>query len=239
MIKTETITYGDAENIFEGTICYDDSIASRRPGVLVAHSFRGHSDFEVEKAVELAKLGYLGFAVDMYGAGRRASNPEEARTLMNELDEDRPLLLERVRLALDTLKTQSQVDPERIGGIGFCFGGKCLLDLVRSGTEIQGIVTFHGVYDRPPQDGPAGQIKSSVLILHGWDDPLGRPEQTVELARELTERGADWQLLAFGNTGHSFTNPAARMPEQGLVFNKLSNDRAWLAMTNFLAEIFR
>ena len=238
MIKIEKIAYGDEENIFAGTICYDDSTTSRRPGVLVVHSFKGHSDFEVEKAVELAKLGYLGFAVDMYGAGRRASTPDEARALMKELDDDRPLLLERIRLALDTLKVQSQVDPEKLAGIGFCFGGKCLLDLIRSGTEIQGIVSFHGVYDQPPER-HEDQIRSSILILHGWDDPLGTPEQTLELARELTERGADWQILAFGNTGHSFTNPAARMPEQGLVYNQRSNDRAWLAMTNFLAEIFR
>lgn len=235
MIKTETITYGDAEQTFEGTICYDDEISDLKPGVLVVHMFKGHTDFEVSKASELAKLGYVGFAVDLYG--KRTDDADEARALMNELNADRPLLLRRIQLALETLINHEEVDKSRLGAIGFCFGGKCVLDLARSGAEIKGVVSFHGVYDKPPMeyDFP---IKSSVLVLHGWDDPLNTPPQTVGLAQELTERQSDWQILSFGNTGHSFTNPAANIPEKGLVYNELSNKRAWLAMKSFLAEVF-
>ena len=237
MIKIETITYSNSESVFEGTICFDDSISAPKAGVLVVHTFKGHTDFEVEKAVELAKLGYVGFAVDMYGKGIRPQTPDEARTAMNVLNADRPLLLKRIQLALETLKTHPQVDKTKLGAIGFCFGGKCVLDLVRANAEINGVASFHGIYDKPPMQNDS-PIKSSVLILHGWDDPLGLPPQVVELAKELTTRKADWQILAFGNTGHSFTNPTANMPENGLVYNELSNGRAWLAMKNFFEEVF-
>jgi dienelactone hydrolase len=237
MIKTETIIYNDSETVFQGTICYDDEISGKNPGILVAPTIRGHTDFEVEKAVELAKLGYVGFVVDMYGKDTRTENADENRAMMNELNANRPLLLQRIKLALETLKNHEQVDENKLGGIGFCFGGKCVLDLVRANEEINGVVSFHGVYDKPPigNDSP---IKSSVLILHGWDDPLGTPPQLVDLAEELTMRQADWQILSFGKTGHSFTYPKANSPESGLIYNELSDRRAWLAMKIFFAEIF-
>lgn len=237
MIKTETIIYGDSEQTFEGTLCFNDETSKQKPGVLVAPTIRGHTNFEVEKAVELAKLGYVGFAIDMYGKETRTEVPEANRAMMSELNADRTELLQRILLALKTLKNHPQVDKTRLGGIGFCFGGKCVLDLVRSGAEVKGIATFHGVYDKPPTKNDS-LIKSSVLILHGWEDPLGTPSQLIELAEELTEKKAEWQILSFGNTGHSFTNPAANSPEQGLIYNEVSNKRAWLAMKNFFEELF-
>ncbi|MBX7169864.1 MAG: dienelactone hydrolase family protein [Pyrinomonadaceae bacterium] len=237
MIKTETIEYNSGDNIFQGTICFDDEIIELKPGVLVVHMFKGHTDFEVNKAKELAELGYVGFAIDMYGKEFHGVSPEDARVLMNELNANRPLLLERILLALETLKVHSQVDKNKLGGIGFCFGGKCVLDLARANAEIKGVVSFHGVYDKPPIE-QSSSIKPSILVLHGWDDPLGTPSQLLELANELTERKADWQILSFGNTGHSFANPAANSPESGLVYNELSNNRAWVSMKNFLKEMF-
>lgn len=237
MIKIETIIYSDSDITCEGTICYDDEISGTKPGVLIAPTIRGHTNFEVEKAVELAKLGYVGFVVDMYGKDTRTEDPEKNRAMMNELNSDRSLLLKRILLALETLKNYEQVDKNKLGGIGFCFGGKCVLDLVRANAEIRGVVSFHGVYDKPPQENNS-PIKSSVLVLHGWDDPLNPPAQTVDLAKELTERKADWQILSFGNTGHSFTYPKANMPESGLIYNEVSNHRAWRAMQNFFEEIF-
>lgn len=236
MIKTETITYGD-ENTFEGTICYDDNTSDPKPGVLVVHMFRGHTEFEVNKAVELARLGYVGFAVDMYGKEHHGCSPEEARLLMSVLNNNRPLLLKRILLALETLKNHMQVDKTKLGAIGFCFGGKCVLDLARSGANVRGVASFHGVYDQPTAKNDL-PIKSSILVLHGWEDPLNPPQQTVELAQELTECKADWQFFSFGNTGHSFTNPAANSPEQGLIYNELSDKRSWLAMKNFFEEVF-
>lgn len=236
MIKTEKIIYGNGE--FSGKICFDDEISAPKPGVLVVHTIRGCTDFEVEKAAELAEFGYVGFAIDMYGDGRHSDDSEEARPWMNELNDNRQLLLKRILLAFEILKNHEQVDKAKTGAIGFCFGGKCVLDLARSGAEIGGVVSFHGVYDKPPfvYDTP---IKSSVLVLHGWEDPLNSPPQTVELAAELTLREADWQILSFGQTGHAFTNPQANLPEQGLIYNELSNKRAWAAMKYFFEERFK
>ena len=125
--------------------------------------------------------------------------PEDADALMQPFLDDRALLLNNILLAFDTLKAHSQVDASRCGGIGFCFGGKCMLDLARSGAHIGGVVSFHGIYDHPRLD-HKGDINASVLVLHGWDDPLAKPDSTVALGQELTERNADWQILAFGHT---------------------------------------
>lgn len=239
MIKSETLIYSDPKNgnTFEGVICWDDEIKGKRPGVLVSHTFKGQSDFEIGKAKALAKLGYVGFALDMYGQGQRATTPEEADALMQPFLEDRSLLLNNIQLALETLKSHELVDVGQMGGIGFCFGGKCMLDLARSGADIRGVVSFHGIYDQPGLN-HRGDITASVLVLHGWEDPLADPESTVALGNELTERNADWQILAFGHTGHAFTNPAAKFPEKGMYYKEASNRRAWLTMTNFFDELF-
>ncbi|MEP2023941.1 MAG: dienelactone hydrolase family protein [Reichenbachiella sp.] len=239
MIQSEKITYQDSKSnqIFEGVICWDDAMAEKKPGVLVAHTFKGQSDFEVDKAQELAKLGYVGFALDMYGQGNRATTPEEADALMQPFLDDRALLLNNILLAFDTLKKHAEVDETRCGGIGFCFGGKCMLDLARSSADINGVVSFHGIYDQPGLN-HEGDIKASVLVLHGWEDPLAKPDSTVALGHELTERNADWQILAFGHTGHSFTNPKANFHDRGMFYQEASNRRAWQAMTNFFEEIF-
>jgi dienelactone hydrolase len=237
MTSRQTISYDGPGGPFEGVFCIDGSPTEPKPGVLIAPSFRGRSDFEAEKAEKLAGMGYAALALDPYGDGRQASGPEQAGAWMSALDQDRPLLLNRMQAALDALLAQPGVDSRRIAAIGFCFGGKCVLDLARSGADIRGVVSFHGVYDRPPQT-PTEPIRAKVLVLHGWEDPLGKPEQTVSLARELTERGADWQIHAYGHTGHAFTNPSATARDSGMFFSESANRRSWQSMSNFLDEIF-
>ncbi|NND06380.1 MAG: carboxymethylenebutenolidase [Saprospiraceae bacterium] len=236
MIITETIEYTISNRIYEGKISWDNSMKQQKPGVLVAPTYAGQSAFEEEKSRALAKLGYVGFALDIYGKGIRADSPDHAQKLMDVLNADRRELLVRMEGALTELRHHSEVDEHSIAAIGFCFGGKCVLDLARSGADIKGVISFHGVYDSPSIE-YAFPIKSSILILHGWDDPLGTPSQTVALAQELTARSADWQMLAFGHTGHAFTNPNAQSPESGMMYNVQSNDRAWKLMRSFLAEV--
>ncbi len=240
MIKTESIIYKDpqSDHTFEGVISWDNDIPGKRPGVLVAHAFGGQSQFDVDKSIELAKLGYVAFAIDMYGKGRRGNSPEESRELMNELNSDRPRLLKRILLALEVLKENQWVDTTKLGAIGFCFGGKCVLDLARSGAEIRGVVSFHGLLDKPGIE-CSKPIVSAILVLHGWDDPMATPEQTIELTKEMTENNADWQLLAFGNTGHAFTNPKADSFEDGLFYKESADNRSWIAMTGFFTEVFK
>ena len=238
MIQTARITYTDQGQSFEGFSAWDDQSHDFRPGILVTHAFGGLSDFEKEKARELAKLGYVGFALDLYGQGKRATNNDEARELMNKLDSDRELLLKRMKLGLSTLKRQDLVDADNIAAIGYCFGGKCVLDLARSGESIKGVVSFHGVYDQPPIH-TNNKINCSVLVIDGWEDPLSKPEQKVALANDLTVREAEWQILTFGHTGHSFTNPKAQRRDLGMFFQEQSNRRAWNTMKQFFDELFQ
>ena len=236
MIVTKKHVYGGPGGPFEGTISWDDTIEGPRPGILVSHAFGGQGAFDTEKAEALAAMGYVGFALDVYGQGRRASTSQEAVALMHELTDNRPLLLARMQAALAEMASFGQVDENRLAGIGFCFGGKCLLDLARAGVDMRGIVSFHGVFDAPPDPG-SGPIPASILLLHGWEDPIAKPHQFVEIAAELTARGADWQAVAYGSTGHAFTNPAATDHAGGMAYVQRSSDRAWLAMRNFLEEV--
>ena len=237
MVNSQVIEYLLDGKAYEGVVCWDDSISGKRPGVLVSHAWFGQGDFEVQKAKDLATLGYVAFALDMYGKGRRAKDATEAGLLMHDCVDDRILLRSRIMNALETLKNNELVDHNRLGAIGFCFGGRCVLDLARTGINIKGVASFHGIYDTPNIE-YTDPIKAAVLVLHGWDDPLATPEQTVALGKELTYRKADWQILAMGHTGHAFTNPDAAAPESGMAYQADSNRRAWQSMSNFFEELF-
>jgi dienelactone hydrolase len=206
------------------------------PVVLVTPAFGGLDDFARGKADWLATLGYIGFAVDYYGEGRTARDEAHASEMMHVLQADRATLLVRMTAALDTARTLPNADKSRIAAIGFCFGGKAVLDLARSGAALSGVVPFHGIFDAPPSG--CTKMNTSVLVLHGWDDPLATPEQAVGLAAELTAHCDDWQMLAFGHTSHAFTNPDAQNPEAGMAYVSSSNDRAFAAMQAFLKERF-
>ena len=237
MIQTTQLIYSDKKQSYEGVIAYDDSQKGKRPVVLVSHTWMGQSQFEEDKAKELAKLGYLAFAIDVFGQGRRAKNAEEAEALMNEMLEDRQELLNRILLAMETIKKNEMADAKNVGAIGFCFGGKCVLDLARSGINMKGVVCFHGIFD-PPGIEHEGDILAKILVLHGWEDPMAFPKDIVSLGYELTERNATWEIDVFGHTGHAFTNPNANDPDGGMQFNPLANDRSWQRMTHFLEEVF-
>ena len=245
MIKTEKLIYGalNSDQKFEGSISYDDSISNHRPGILVCHAYGGHSSFDIAKAEKLAELGYFAFAIDLYGQGRRGSNPEESMALMNEFNSDRVLLQERMINAFETLKNFDQVDKNKTGAIGFCFGGKCALDLARSGEDIKGVVSIHGLYDAPTastgkQLKGTLKIDSSILILHGYDDPMATPKSMVELADELNSKKAKWQIHAYGNVGHAFTNPEANQKESGLFYDQYADEHSWNEMKNFFSKLY-
>ena len=132
---------------------------------------------------------------------------------------------------------QDEVDADRLGAIGFCFGGLCVLDIARTGADLKGVASFHGLFEAPGNTS-GNRIRSKVLALHGWDDPLAPPDSVLALSKELTGMGADWQIHAYGNTLHAFTNPAANDKDAGTVYNDNANRRSWVAMRDFLAEVF-
>jgi dienelactone hydrolase len=236
-VRTRLVDYDDGHTSYQGMIAFDDTFTGQRPGVLVAHTIRGRSAFEEGKAKALAGLGYAAFALDVYGKAELNTDDDNTRGHMTALLADRAELQRRLALSLRVLKEQPEVDAARTAAIGFCFGGLCALDIARSGEELAGVVSFHGLLD-PPDNCAEQGIGSKVIVLHGWDDPLAAPESVVALAEEMSVAGADWQLHAYGNTVHAFTNPAANDTTRGTVYDAAADRRSWVAMSNFLNELF-
>jgi dienelactone hydrolase len=231
-IVQRPLRHSQGGSIFEAYASWDDTSAAPRPLVLIAGTFMGRTGFEEAKARSLAELGYVAVAIDLYGLDHWPASADQARAQMAALDADRAELRTRLLAALDTaLAAAAPIDPARVAAIGFCFGGKCVLDLARSGADIAGVVSFHGVYDAPPF--AIEPIRARILVLHGWDDPLNPPPSVLALSSELSGAGADWQIHSYGHTVHAFTNPA----REGM-YSPAADRRSWQAMRNFLDEIF-
>lgn len=233
-IQIDEYRYHDGEDTFIGRLVFDDAPKEQRPAVLVAPAFGGLGPFEIARATDLAKLGYIALAIDYYGGGRRARTEQEAFAWMGELNANRPLLARRMQRALQEAKGLPMADPNRVAVMGYCFGGKAVLDLARSGADFQAAISFHGVYDPPGME--QVPIKPSVLVLHGWDDPLAKPDDLTTLAEELSLTCEDWQIVSFGRTGHAFTNPNARSPEAGMAYSENADRRSWQYLMAFLSE---
>jgi dienelactone hydrolase len=246
-MKHEKITYQIDGKAYHGYWAFptgEDPTVQRRPAIIVAHAWMGQDQFARHKAEALAELGYMGFAADVYGEGRTASSPEEAQRLMMALFQDRALLQKRICAAFDVVRQHPGVDHSRVGAIGFCFGGLTVIELLRSGADVKGVVSFHGVLgnkigNREAKTVPiAKSIKGSLLILHGYEDPLVSLEDITNMQRELNDAKVDWQMNIYGHTSHAFTNPEAHDKEHGLVFQPLSSERAWWSMIHFFCERF-
>lgn len=235
-IQTRLIEYLHHDTVLEGYYACDDALTVPKPLVLIAHAWGGREAFVEDKARQIAELGYAAFALDMYGKGVVGSGPEENGRLMQPFMRDRKLLQDRMTCALDTARNLPGIDPARIAAFGFCFGGLCVLDLARTGADLAGVVSFHGLFV-PPGNTAGNKIRARVLVLHGHDDPMATPEQALSLARELTEAGADWQIHLYGNTLHAFTNPAANDRAFGTLYDAKADQRSFTSLRNFLAEV--
>lgn len=239
-MSAQLIEYQDGDIILKGYIAYPDSVNKKNkkiPAVMVSHDWTGRNEFADKKAEELSKLGYIGFAIDMYGNGHLGNTKEEKSALIQPFLQDRNKLQQRILAAFHALTKQEHVDPACIGAIGFCFGGLCVLDLARSGADVAGVVSFHGLLHAPEQVS-SKPIKAKILVLHGYDDPMVTPENVMCFGDEMTHAKADWQLHMYGHTMHAFTNPEANDPGFGTVYSKKADSRSWIAMKNFFAEIF-
>lgn len=236
-IKTELVEYTDNGVTLEGYLAWDDAGAASMPGVMISHAWAGRSEFECGKARLLAELGYAGFAHDLYGKGVLGGGTAENAKLMQPFLDDRGMLQTRLAAVLETLRGRPMVDASRIAAMGYCFGGLCVLDLARTGADIQGVVSLHGLLGAPGNTAGV-KITAKVLALHGWDDPMAPPARVDSFAKEMTEAGADWQLHAYGNTLHAFTNPAADDLNLGVRYNAAADRRSWQSTRNFLAELF-
>lgn len=237
MSITRTVIVQDIAGAPFEHVLVADSTATPRPGILLFPNVLGTKEADFAYAEKVAALGYTVLVADMFGQGKRTTRADaNAALYMNELNADRALLRDRVIAAHALLKGLETVDATQTAAIGFCFGGKCVLDLARSGADISGGVSFHGVYEAPPF--PNATIGAKLLICHGWDDPIAPPEATVGLAKELTQAGCDWQIHAYGHTGHAFTDEAVNMPEKGLAYSPDADRRSFRAMKDFLGDLF-
>jgi dienelactone hydrolase len=205
--------------------------------VLINHAWGGRDEFVERKARRLAWQGYACFALDNYGKGKRGTTPEESSALMAPFMNDRAMLRKRLLSGLAAVKAMPIVDARRIAVMGFCFGGLCALDFARADADVRGVVSFHGLLK--PSGLTEPKIRARVLMLHGYDDPLAPPDDVLAVAREFTAAGADWQLHAYGQTVHAFTNPAANNRAGGMQYDEAADRRSWHALEEFLAEVLK
>ncbi len=238
-IERQTIVYDGPGGPFEGVAAVDPDWGAPRPAVMIVPNVLGEKEQDRLIAERLAALGYAGFVADTYGQGKRTTRESPDPALyMNQLNADRALLRDRLDASVAAVKALTQVDAAKTAAIGYCFGGKSVIDLARSGGGVLGVVAFHGIFDPPDYDYPK-PIAAKLLICHGWDDPLAPPAAVNALAAELTEAGADWQLQGYGHAGHAFTDPTMKgSPRPGFGYDETADRRSWQAMCNFLEELF-
>jgi dienelactone hydrolase len=208
----------------------------KRPTVILIPTVMGVSDLELKFGRQLVELGFNAFVADLFGKKFRGAPRDVCFGEMNRLGSDREALRRRLLAVLEQARGLGEVDAGKVVVAGYCFGGKCALDVARTGIDVAGAVSFHGLFDPPGWE--VGKIKAKVLVLHGWDDPMAKPESVVALGNELTRAGADWQIHAYGHVGHGFTNPhASSLQIDGVFYHELAAERSWTAFINFLEEV--
>ena len=237
-IVTKPVEYKDGRQNCVGYLAWDETFADPKPCVLVNHAWGGLDGFAQDQAIQMAALGYVGFALDNYGDGALPATNDEKSALMGPLVEDRAKLLQRLKAGIKAASALEQVDADHLAAIGFCFGGLCTLDMARAGLGLKAAISFHGLLSKP-EGAKVKTIKSKVLVAHGWDDPMVPPAQVVDFGAEMVAaKCSDWQLLGFGNTTHAFMVPEANDKKNGLQYNELSARRATLASHDLLHDVF-
>jgi len=236
-VKTELITYIDGEVELEGYLAYDKILKSVRGGVLLVHNANGRDKFIQERADELAKIGYVVFALDMYGKGVLPEDEDEEEELTEQfLGEDRELMRERARKGLEILSQQNKVDKNRLAAIGYGFGGTTVLELARSGANITAAINFFGHLNTPIQD-DAKNIKGAILVLLGSEDPVISKEEIETFRNEMQNAKTDWQMNLYGGAYHGFTKYSLGFDtSSGKAYNYNADKRSWEAVKSLLRE---
>ena len=238
---SQEITYEVAGVKLKGFMAYDETVARKRPGVLVVHEWWGHNDYVRNRARMLAEMGYTAFALDMYGDGKLAEHPADAKKFMMEVLGNIAAAEERFNAAHKILRDHASTDETKTAAIGYCFGGAVVLHMARAGTDLDGVASFHGNLSTQT---PAveGAVKSRVLVLHGAEDPLIPPEQAEAFKQEMQQAKVDIELIAYPGAVHSFTNPVATAVGESLnmplAYDEKAVQQSWAELDGFLKEIF-
>ncbi len=241
-VKGEKVTYSVGGKEFTGYLAYDDALGGKRPGVVVVHEWWGHDAYARKRAELLAANGYTAIALDMYGTGKHAEHPKDAKSFMMEALKSADQMQARFRAAYDLLKGHNTVDATKTAAIGYCFGGKVVLDMARMGVDLKGVASFHGNLT-PSVKAERGVIKAKVRAFSGADDKFIKPEQISAFRAEMARAGADYEFVNYPGAVHSFTNPGATargkkfgMP---LAYNAQADGDSWRRTMAFFEEIFR
>jgi dienelactone hydrolase len=237
-IVSRDLDYRDGATVLQGYVAYDDAFKGKRPGVLIGHQWKGLGEYEKRRARMLAQMGYVAFALDIYGKGVRPTNRQESGAQAGRYRGDRPLLRQRAHAAVLELRKNPLVDGNRLAMIGYCFGGGTALELARSGADLKGFVSFHGNLDTPDPS-LAKNIKGKILVLHGAIDPNVKPESIKAFHDEMEAAKADYQFISYSGAVHSFTErEAGNDISRGSAYDAKADHRSWQAMKQFFAEIF-
>lgn len=236
-IVTKSIEYRHGETALEGYLAYDSKIKDPQPGVILVHEWWGLTDHMKNMTNQVAEMGYVAFAIDLYGKGVVTDKTDKAGQLSGQFKDNDAFRRERLKAGFETFSTVPQVDKTRIGAIGFCFGGTCVLHMAYSGLDVKGVVSFHGSLV-PPGESDVGKIKAKILVLHGADDPLVSAESIKAFQDGVRKARADWQMLYFGNAVHSFTNPGAdKVGIEGVKYDARTDARSRQQMKLFFDEV--
>lgn len=237
-VQTTPISYQHGETRLEGLIAWDDALKGKRPGVLVVHEWWGLNEYARQRAEQLAGLGYVAFAADMYGKGKVTDHGDQASQWANEVTANLSVWQERALEGLKVLQAHPQVDPARLAAIGYCFGGATVMQLVYGSAPVNGVVSFHGSLPLPPKSKPV-RTSAKILIAHGEDDPFLTADHIGTFKTALTQAGLDWHMIIYGQAQHSFTNPSAEQyGVKGVQYQQEADRRSWEHMKLFLKEIF-
>lgn len=240
-IYTKDVTYSDGSTSMHGMIAYDNTISTKRPGVLVVHEWWGHNDYARDRAKQLAALGYTALAVDMYGDGKTADHPKKAGEFSGAVGKNLPLAKARFEAALKLLKSNSTVDAEQIAAIGYCFGGGMVLQMARMGVDLKGVASFHGSLASNIQ-AEKGKVKASVRVYNGAADPFIKDEDILAFKKEMQDADVDYKLINYAGAKHSFTNPGATAVGEKfslpLEYNEAADKDSWNQLQEFFDQIF-
>ena len=240
-IRAETVTYSGGGRTLKGYIAWDAAQAGPRPGIVVFGEWWGLNEYVKRRARELAALGYVALAADVYGDGRLAADAAEAGQLMNGLFADMAATSDRVKAAVDTVAKQPSVDGTRLGAMGYCLGGALSLHAARLGLPLKGVASFHGSLGRTHPAKP-GDVKASVLVCHGADDKFISAEELAGFKDEMRELGVDLKFVSYPGALHGFTNPeATRNGEKfglPLKYDAATDQQSWGEMVAFWKRVF-
>lgn len=234
------LAYSTDSVTMNGYITYNDTVTEKRPGVLVVHEWWGHNDYAQKRADMLAELGYVAFAIDMYGDGKEAKHPSDASGYAGEVMGNFDEAKARFAKALEILKTDPHVDTTKIAAIGYCFGGSVVLSMANAGFDLDAVAAFHSGLELPID--PTDSVKAKVLICNGADDPFITAEQAETYKEKLNKAGVDYNYVVYENTTHAYTNPEAdalgKKFDLPLKYNKESDEKAWNELKTLLEGVF-